>query len=271
MASAIIGGLSRGGLSKPDGVNSSLTIDSLWVYDRNSEKLSALTAQFDVRPADSNQHLLDHCNIIVIAVKPQATKSVVLDLSISLLAKQPLIISVVAGIKCQTIEKWVGGTSPIVRVMPNTPSLISMGCSGMYSNAQVNSDQRELCSKLFNTVGISCWVPNEADIDSVTALSGSGPAYFMLFIQSLIDAAMAAGLDQHTAKNLAVQTAAGTAAMIDRSEHSIEQLIENITVPSGTTEKAMQSFDKANLPLIINTAFDAARHRAEQLAIEFDN
>ena len=265
MASAIIEGLCKVG-----DADNSLSIDNLWVYDRNPNKVAALAEQFEVQPADSNLHLLEHCNVVVIAVKPQATKAAVLELSDKLLAEQPLIISVVAGIKCQTIERWIGGSSRIVRAMPNTPSLVSMGCSGMYANAQVNTRQRNLCSQLFGTVGISCWVPNETDIDSVTALSGSGPAYFMLFIQSLIEAATAAGLEPNTAKQLALQTAAGTAAMIDESEYGIAQLIENITLPSGTTEKAIQSFQQANLSSIVSTAFEAARQRAKQLAVEFD-
>jgi pyrroline-5-carboxylate reductase len=265
MASAIIGGL-----SKFNDADNSLCVDNLWVYDRNPEKLTALAEQFAVQPADSSEHLLEQCNVIVIAVKPQATKTLIIELSNKLLAKKPLIISVVAGIQCQSIQRWIGGSSSIVRVMPNTPSLVSMGSSGMYANAQVNTEQRALCRRLFDTMGISCWVPHETDIDSVTALSGSGPAYFMLFIQSLIEAATQAGLEPSTAKTLALQTAAGTATMIKQSEYDIAQLIDNISLPAGTTERAMQSFQNAKLPAIISTAFEAARQRAEQLAIEFD-
>jgi len=115
-------------------------------------------------------------------------------------AKKPLIVSIVAGITANSIEQWLAGEYAVVRVMPNTPALVSQGASGLYANSNVSIEQKEASTMLMNAVGESAWVDTEKDIDSITALSGSGPAYFMLFIQSLIDSAVNAGLDPDTAK-----------------------------------------------------------------------
>lgn len=266
MAAALIGGL-----SKVSEKNTLRRIPNLWVYDHNPEKLANLAEHYQVHCAESSTDLIARCTIIVLAVKPQAAKIVVSEIRSLLHDKQPLIISVAAGLKCETIESWIGGAIPIIRVMPNTPALVAKGASGIYANAQASNDQKELTEQIFTTVGLCCWVDKESDIDIVTALSGSGPAYFMLLIQSLIDAASGAGLDPSTARKLAQQTALGSASMIEQSEQSIESLIENITSPNGTTEKAMASFYQAEFPSIVNTAFNAAHLRARQLSIELEN
>ena len=182
--------------------------------------------------------------------------------------KQPLIISVVAGIRATSIEQWLEQDVALIRVMPNTPALIGKGASGLFANKNVNSDQKTVAQSMLDAVGLVEWVENEDDIDSITALSGSGPAYFMLFIQGLIEASVKAGIAPETAKNLAVQTAIGSAELVLSSDIPLQKLIENVTSPNGTTEQALISFSNSNLKGIIEEAFNSARKRSTELADE---
>ncbi len=259
MATSLIGGLIKQG---------QVTGDSLVLYEPNTDKGNELAAQYGLTLADSNQALIKQCDVIVIAVKPQILQAAIEPLATDFANKKPLIISVVAGIRADSIERWLGTQLPIVRVMPNTPALIGLGASGLYANQRVNDAQRALTESLVNSVGSSAWVDKESDIDSVTALSGSGPAYFMLFIQGLIEAAEAAGMDSDTASALATQTALGTAELVASSPLPLQTLIDNVTSPNGTTEQALLSFANHDLKGIVGKAFDAAKQRSEELARE---
>ena len=265
MASSLIGGLLSNALEDE------LTPNEIMVFEPNSEKAQQLNAQFNIRLANDNQQLLEHADVVVIAVKPQVLQSVLEPLSTNFKQKNPLIVSIVAGIRSITIERWLEGDYAVVRVMPNTPALVAAGASGLYANTRVSTAQKKITETLLNAVGISRWVNSEADIDSVTALSGSGPAYFMLFIKSLIDAAQTAGLDHDTAKQLALATASGSAKLIASSDASLQTLIDNVTSPGGTTEQALLSFHADQLPSIVNSAFEAARLRSEELAEQLGN
>lgn len=259
MATSLIGGI----VSQGD-----TPADHIWVFEPNAERAQALCQEFGIRAARDNSELIRNSEIVVVAVKPQILQQVISPYADVFKATQPLIVSIVAGITASSIEKWLGADFSIVRVMPNTPALVGMGASGLYANNNVNPQQRDAASRICNAVGISAWVNAEADIDSVTALSGSGPAYFMLFIQALIEAAEAAGLSSDSAKALAVQTASGAAHLIASSDTSLQTLIDNVTSPNGTTEKALQSLDNANIKGVIADAFEAARSRSEELAKE---
>lgn len=259
MASSLIGGLRNAQLNK---------IDEVVVFEPNQERAAELQSQFSVSLADDNEQLITHCSVVVIAVKPQVLKTILQPLASAALANKPLIISIVAGIQLESIEQWLGGEHAVVRAMPNTPALVAAGATGLYANPQVSEQQRTFAQALLNTVGITSWVDTEQDIDSVTALSGSGPAYFMLFIQSLIDAGVAAGLGPETAKALAVQTATGSAKLIESSDLDIQTLINNVTSPGGTTQSALQSFENDQLTDVVHRAFEAARHRAIELGDE---
>lgn len=259
MASSLIGGLID---------NGTMSAEQLVVHEPNADKLKALAQQFKIRKANSNTELVELCDIVVIAVKPQVLEEVLTPLSSAIKAKQPLLISVVAGIPASLIEQWLNTELAIIRVMPNTPALIGEGASGLYANTQVSQSQREQATLLLDAVGCSAWVTSESDIDSVTALSGSGPAYFMLFIKSLIEAGVKAGLDEDTAKQLAIKTASGTAALIESSDLDLQTLIDNVTSPGGTTEQALKSFHQSGLPQVVEDAFSAAKNRSEELAKE---
>jgi len=259
MATSLIGGVvSQGGTPAKH----------IWVFEPNQEKAKALASEYGVNTAQDNAELIANSDIAVVAVKPQVLQQILLPIAKDFQNAKPLIVSVVAGITVASIEKWLGGDFSIVRVMPNTPALVGMGASGLFANQRVSQEQRDACEQLCNAVGVSSWVNSEADIDSVTALSGSGPAYFMLFIQGLIEAAEAAGLSSESAKQLAVQTAAGAAQLVATSDTPLQTLIENVTSPNGTTEMALQSFNDADLKSIIADAFEAARTRSEELAKE---
>lgn len=263
MASSLIGGL----VASSDGLDPK----AIWVFDPNEQAVDSLIEQFGVNRAEDNQQLVEKCDAVVLAVKPQILAAVLAPISSVLSSKKPLIISVVAGITSDTIEKWVGEPISIVRVMPNTPALIGLGASGLFANQNTSTTQKEFSNTLVNAVGMGEWVTEESHIDSVTALSGSGPAYFMLFIKSLIDAGISNGLDPEGAKRLAVQTAIGAAELIKQSDQGIQQLIDNVTSPKGTTEQALFSFHDNELPRVVAEAFLAAKTRSEQMADELSS
>lgn len=257
MASSLIGGL----IAKDQEA-----ADKLYLFEPSKEKAEELGKQFGLKLAASNEDLVLNCDIIVVAVKPQVLKNVLCPLSPAFEKNHPLIISVVAGIRATSIEQWLEQELAVIRVMPNTPALIGKGASGLYANKHVSPDQKSITQSMISAVGIAEWVENEDDIDSITALSGSGPAYFMLFIQGLIEASIKAGIKPDTAEKLAIQTAIGSAELVLNSEVPLQRLIENVTSPNGTTERALESFSSNDLKGTIEAAFSAARKRSKELA-----
>jgi len=265
MASSIIGGL----------VPDILPSTAISVFDPNPEQLARLNQQFGTISCADNHELIQRSDVIVLAVKPQVMAKVLAPIANDIAEKQPLLISIAAGISDESIQDIIqqaanttGSALPVIRVMPNTPALVKSGASGMYANSHVSDVQKDIAHTLMSAVGSAFWVKQEKDIDTVTALSGSGPAYFMLFIQSLIQSAEHAGLPSEVAKQLAIDTCAGSAKLIQASDASIAQLISNVTSPGGTTEQALQSFHNNQLTHIVDQAFNAALHRSEELAEE---
>jgi len=258
MASAMIGGLSSVGVDA----------DKLFIFDPNQENCKKLVNQYAVTACASNEELIKCCDVILLAVKPQAMQSVLMPLATVLNEQKPLLVSIAAGISCHHIETWLTGEFAVVRVMPNTPALVNAGASGLFANKRVNKEQKALSFELLTAIGSAIWVENEEDINTVTALSGSGPAYFMLFIQSLIESGVKAGLKQDAAAQLAIETCSGTAQLIQQSDVEISQLIKNVTSPNGTTEAALNSFAENHFPDIVAKAFSAALNRSVQLGEE---
>jgi len=234
MAASLIGGLLANGWNA----------DSISVFEPSTDRAQWLRDSFSVKTVSNNTNLISQCDAVVIAVKPQIMADVLSPLAQSFKTRSPLVVSIAAGITVDSMQTWLGGNYPVVRVMPNTPAMLGAGASGLYASDNVSDSQRQLAAQLLNAVGITTWVTSEADIDSVTALSGSGPAYFMLFYKALIEAGEAAGLDRDTAIQLTLQTAIGAAKMVDESDVSIEQLINNVTSPRGTTEQALKTFNQ---------------------------
>ncbi len=258
MATSLIGGLIK------TGINAKQII----VHEPNTDKANDLVDAFKIEVAATNLDLIERSTVVVIAVKPQVLQSILSPLADAFNANTPLIISVVAGITVSSIEQWLESEHAVVRIMPNTPALVGVGACGLYANQRVSKEQREISQQITDSVGKSAWLEIEQNIDAVTALSGSGPAYFMLFIKSLIDSAIDAGIEPETAKILAVQTAAGSAALIEDSNKNLQTLIDDVTSPGGTTEQALKSFKESKLPASVDNAFKAALLRAGELAEE---
>lgn len=260
MARSLIGGL----------VPETIDASRLLVGEPDADKCASIHDDFGVRCTADNEQIIRQSDVIVIAVKPQVVGAVLTPLKDVFSEKQPLIVSIVAGIRIDTFNRLLGQEHAVIRVMPNTPALVGRGASGLYAGPDISADQRAAAETLMGAVGTAAWVESEADIDTVTALSGSGPAYFMLFMKALSEAAESAGLDGEIARELTVATAAGAAELVDQSPESLEELIRRVTSPGGTTEQALQSFNNNALSQIVAQAVEAARQRSEELARELD-
>lgn len=239
---------------------------TLWAADLDSAKLQTLRDDCGINIATSPE-LANHTEVIVLAVKPQVMQVVCEELSANL-KSSTLIISIAAGITVQHLQSWLGNSHAIVRCMPNTPALVSKGASGLYANDEVSEEQKNIATQIADAVGISVWVESESDIDTVTAISGSGPAYFFLFIEAMQNAAEGMGLSKDVARTLSYQTAVGAAELALDSDDSIAELRRKVTSPGGTTERAIQTFEKGGLRDLVNESLLAARDRSVELAAQ---
>lgn len=237
---------------------------NLWAADIDQEKLERLAADSKVNTTRSEDFAAT-IDVLVLAVKPQAMKNVCLQLTNEINGSKPLIISIAAGITTDNLAAWLGADSSIVRCMPNTPALIGKGASALFANSAVSDSQKQIAQEVMEAVGISVWVPAEADIDSVTAVSGSGPAYFFLFIEAIQKAAVDLGLSEELARQLSYHTALGAAELAIGSDDDIETLRKNVTSPGGTTEKAILAFENGGLRELVADAVQAAQRRSIEL------
>ncbi|MGY8895078.1 MAG: pyrroline-5-carboxylate reductase [Gammaproteobacteria bacterium] len=260
MAYAIISGL----------INNDFSAENIKISDTNESLLSLRKKEFNLEVFTDNSELVRHCDVIVLAVKPQMLSSVC-QLLKQALNSNTLIISIAAGVRVHDIDRWLGGDCAIVRTMPNTPALLNQGVTGMFANERVSDAQKELATSILNSVGQSLWVTDEIMLDAVTALSGSGPAYFFLMIESMSKAGVALGLDDKTAQSLSIQTALGASMMASVSDESPRDLRANVTSPNGTTQAAIESFQDQNFDMIVAHAMRAAFDRASQLAAELSD
>lgn len=205
---------------------------------------------------------------LVLSVKPQVLASVCRELAAAVQDSKPLILSIAAGIRSSDIENWLGGDLAVIRVMPNQPAFLGLGVSALFANGNCEDTDSELAQTVMQAVGKVVRVRAEDDIDSVTAVSGSGPAYFYLLIDMLEQTASSMGLDDATARTLAVETAVGAAAMAAASDATMSELIAKVRSPGGTTAAALDSLEDQNVRAIFSAALDAAKRRAIQLADE---
>lgn len=258
MANSLIRGL----ISK--GMNAQL----IWATDIDEEKLQQLGEQCGVNTASSKQ-LAETVDVLVLAVKPQVMEKVCRQLATDLADRSPLIVSIAAGITIGNMTNWLGEASAIVRCMPNTPALVARGASGLFANVCVQADQKKLAEEIVSSVGLCVWVNSEADIDTVTALSGSGPAYFFLFMEAMQEAAIELGLSEDIARQLTYQTALGAAELALHSDDDTATLRRNVTSPGGTTEQAIKLFEEGGLRDLVAGALKAAHDRSIELADEF--
>ena len=251
MASALIGGLSG-----KDAMQ-------IFVSDPSQEKVDSLVADFGVTGLTDNQSLVNQCDVVVLAVKPQVVKSVLQALKFE---PNGLILSVAAGIRCKSISDWTHQQSAIVRSMPNTPALVKCGATGLYANSFVTPQQRQLAETIMSAVGIALWVDAESQLDAVTAVSGSGPAYFFYMMEAIEAAGIELGLSAQTSRQLTLQTALGAAKLAQSSSESAAELRFRVTSPGGTTEAAINHLQQSKGFDTIKQAVMAAHERSKQLA-----
>ena len=256
MATSLIAGLIADGYAPHD----------IRVSDPSPERRHALQASLGVRAFATNAEALAEADTLVLCVKPQMAAAVCAEIGPLLAARQPLVVSVMAGVPEQAMQRWLGAPLPIVRAMPNTPAMVQTGAIGLHASPEVDAEGRNRAETILRAVGLIRWVDEEARIDAVTAISGSGPAYFFLFMEALEEAAIELGLDPQTARLLTIQTALGAAKMAMESEAPPARLREQVTSPGGTTERALAVFDEADLRGLVARAARAARDRASELS-----
>ena len=202
----------------------------------------------------------------MLAVKPQILPEVCRELASTIQAREPLIVSIAAGVRAADIDAWLGGGLAVVRVMPNQPALVGLGVSGLFSNARVGDAERARAADVMAAVGRVVHVASEEQIDVVTAVSGSGPAYIFLLIDVLQTTAEQLGVDPNAARTLAVETARGAAELAARSDAPMSELIARVRSPGGTTAAALDHLDAADVRAIFAAAITVARDRAIALA-----
>jgi pyrroline-5-carboxylate reductase len=241
------------------------------VADTNEQQLNRLSDRFSVTTTTDNGKAADHADVIVLAVKPQIMKPVTRELADRVARQHPLIISIAAGITETTLRTWLGKDTAIVRTMPNTPAMVNSGATALYANPAVNDEQRSIAESILRAVGLAIWIDDESLMDAVTALSGSGPAYFFLFMEAMQSAGRELGLPEKAARLLALQTAFGAAKMALESTEDIASLRRRVTSPGGTTEQAINTFQQGNLDALVSKALQAAARRSRELANEFGN
>lgn len=256
MASSLIGGLIA------DGHNA----DCIWVAEPNVDQREFLRNRFGVHTGVGNSDIAVKAEVVVLAVKPQVLQGVAQQLAPTVQAHQPLVISVAAGVRELDLRRWLGGGSPaLVRTMPNTPALVGSAASALFANEFVSKDRRRLAESLLRAVGVTVWVHDESLLDAVTALSGSGPAYFFLLMEVLEQVGVELGLDADVARLLTLQTAFGAAKMALESVEGPAALRARVTSPGGTTEQALAVLGEGGLQTLIARALEAARHRSSEL------
>ncbi|MCX2779085.1 pyrroline-5-carboxylate reductase [Microbulbifer thermotolerans] len=237
----------------------------------NERKLADFSARTGVRVTTDNSAAVAEADVLVLSVKPQVMKDVCLSVAEAVSARAPLVITLAAGIPLAAYRRWLGTGVPLVRAMPNTPALVGTGVTGLYAAEDVSAEQRRIAEQLAEAVGIAHWVDDESGIDQVIAVSGSGPAYYFQFMESMIDAAEKAGMRREDAERLTLQTALGAAKLAVASDVDVAQLKRNVMSPKGTTERAIQRFLNGGLPDLVERAMGDCAARAAEMAKELDN
>lgn len=258
MATSIIGGLVSQGFS-PNAIVAS---------DPHADSLARLGKVAAVRTTADNNDAIAEADVVILAVKPQLMKPILQAMASTAQQRKPLIISIAAGIESASLDKWLGGNMPVVRCMPNTPALVQTGATALFANTNVNSEQRDIADQILKAVGIALWVDSEAELDAVTAVSGSGPAYFFMVMEAMQAAGEQLGLSPYVAKQLTLQTALGAAQMAITSDVDAAELRKRVTSPGGTTERAIGVFEQQGLQQLFSEALTACRDRSVELAKE---
>jgi pyrroline-5-carboxylate reductase len=258
MARSIIGGLVASGYDP----------NCIRAADPQSAQRAALTDNYGIRCFDNNHECIAGSNIIVFAVKPQIMKIAIQECKEEIARTNPLLVSIAAGIRIKEILRWCECDLPVIRVMPNTPALINAGVSGLYANSLASETQQQTAENILQAVGPAVWVNSESDIDVVTGISGSGPAYFFRLMEIMIAAAIDKGLDRETASTLVLNTALGAARLASESSLAPGELRRQVTSPGGTTEAALAVMESNGLEETVVRGIHAAIERSDELATQ---
>jgi pyrroline-5-carboxylate reductase len=261
MASSLMSGLIASGHSA----------QHLWVSDINQDTLKALAENLNVNTSANNNEIINAVDVVVLAVKPQVLSSVAKSVASLIQKKKSLVVSIAAGIDQNSLSQWLGADTPIVRCMPNTPALVLTGATALHANTQVTPEQHDLAENIMRSVGIALWVKDESELDAVTAVSGSGPAYYFLLMEAMEKAALELGLNEVTARLLVQQTALGAAKIALESSESPEELRKRVTSPGGTTQRAIETFEQGGFSELVLKALHAARDRSIEMSKQTEN
>lgn len=265
MAASLIGGL----------LADNLRAEQITVTDPNVRSREHLAAHFGVHTTDDNAAAVAEADVVVLAVKPQILQEVAEALAPAVQTSQPLVVTVAAGIRSVDLNRWLGGEGgkpvAVVRAMPNTPALVQTGATGLYASEPVSDDQRDLAETILRATGLTVWVQEEDQMDAVTALSGSGPAYFFRIMEAMQTAGTELGLPAETARLLTMQTALGAAKMALESSESVTTLRERVTSPGGTTEQGLRVLAENDVDQLMVQVLKAAANRSREMASELAN
>ena len=261
MASSLISGLIASGHAP----------EQIWVSDINPDTLTALANNLNVNTSLNNDDIINAVDVVVLAVKPQMLSAVAQNAAALIQQKKSLVVSIAAGINQSSLSRWLGADIAIVRCMPNTPALVLTGATALHANDKVTDEQCDLAENILRSVGIALWVEEEAELDAVTAVSGSGPAYYFLLMEAMEKAALELGLSQETARLLVQQTALGAAKIALESSESPEQLRRRVTSPGGTTQQAIETFEQGGFTELVAKALHAARDRSIEMSKQMED
>lgn len=258
MAASLITGLIESGQSPRQ----------LWVSDISPEVLQKLSTKLGVNACKDNISLVNESDVVVLAVKPQVLHGVANQIAASVQQTECLVVSIAAGVSQSSLSGWLGKNVAIVRCMPNTPALVLSSATALHANGRVSEGQKDLAENILRAVGLTLWVDHESELDAVTAVSGSGPAYYFLLMEAMEKAALEMGLTEHTARLLIQQTALGAAKIALESSESAAQLRNRVTSPGGTTEQALRVFQEGGFMQLVSNALHAAKDKSIMLSRE---
>jgi len=256
MANSLIGGLLADGWP----------VDKICVSDPNEECREYLSSRFSIQTSKDNIDTVNASDVLVLAIKPQVMAEITQTLKAAVQQTKPLVISIAAGINLSDLSRWLGGYNNLIRTMPNTPALVQSAATALIADDSVNQESRDLAETIMRAVGLTLWVDNEEQIDAVTAVSGSGPAYFFYIMEAMEKAGIEMGLSAKNARLLTIQTAFGAAKMALESNDEPGLLRQKVTSPGGTTERALSILEDNQLQQIFSQALKGARERSNELA-----
>ena len=258
MGRALIGGLLRHGM-RPE---------QIAVGDSHEASRATLSREFGITATADNAAAAAKANLIVLAVKPYQARSVLTALAPQLQQRRPVVLSVAAGVRIEAIQSWCGAGVPVIRAMPNRPALVGAGATGLFAPSEVDAFHRTMAEQVMQSVGEVVWVATEDALEAVTALSGSGPAYFFLLAEAMAKAGADLGLPPDTARRLSIATLHGAGLLAQAGDGDLARLRAEVTSKGGTTEAAVRVLQGAGFDALVGRALAAAAHRSRELAEE---